>query len=45
MHTVPFPFFPGYLFVLPAIALQLAWHIVVIVFLYKIWQKVRRLPG
>ena len=25
--------------------LQLAWAITVIVFLYKIWQKVKHLPG
>ena len=24
---------------------QLAWHIAVIVLLYKIWQKVKLLPG
>jgi hypothetical protein len=25
--------------------LQLAWHIAVIVLVYLIWQKVKRLPG
>jgi hypothetical protein len=45
MHSVPFPFFSAYLFILPVIAIQLAWHIAVIVLVYKIWQKVKRLPG
>jgi len=30
--------------VLLGILLQLAWAVAVIVFLYKIWQKVRHLP-
>jgi hypothetical protein len=25
--------------------LQLAWHVAVIVFVYRIWQKVKHLPG
>ena len=33
------------LLVLPLILVNLAWYIAVIVFLYKIWQKVKHLPG
>jgi hypothetical protein len=33
------------MFVLPIMLLNLAWYVAVIVFLYKIWQKVKRLPG
>jgi hypothetical protein len=33
------------LLLMPIVALQLAWYVAVIVFLYKIWQKVRLLPG
>ena len=32
-------------FVLLAGLIQFAWHVAVIVFLYKIWQKVRHLPS
>jgi hypothetical protein len=30
---------------LAAMALQLAWHIAVIYLVWKIWQKVKHLPG
>jgi hypothetical protein len=42
MDTVPLmiPFL-----ILPLVAIQLAWYVAVIVFLFKIWQKVRNLPG
>lgn len=39
-----FPFVPAFV-VLLAMLVQLAWHVAVIVFLYKIWQKVRHLPS
>ena len=29
----------------PLILVNLAWYVAVIVFLYKIWKKVRLLPG
>jgi hypothetical protein len=38
-------FIPFGLVMLPIVAVQVAWHVGVIVFLYKIWQKVRQLPG
>jgi hypothetical protein len=38
-----FSFMP--LFVVPIVLANLAWYIAVIVFLYKIWQKVKQLPG
>jgi hypothetical protein len=31
--------------VAPFMLLNLAWHVAVIVFLYKIWKRVRQLPG
>jgi hypothetical protein len=33
------------LLVLPLMLVSAAWYVAVIVFLYKIWQKVRHLPG
>jgi hypothetical protein len=45
MDNVPFPFFSAFLFVLPVVLLNLAWYVAVIVFLYKIWKKVKHLPG
>ncbi len=36
-------FFP--LIVLPLFLVNAAWYIAVIVFLYKIWKKVKHLPG
>ena len=45
MDSMHFPLFSAYLFILPVMAIQLAWHIAVIVLVYKIWQKVKRLPG
>jgi len=30
---------------LPLIAIQLAWYVAVIVFLVKIWQRVKHLPA
>ena len=38
-------FIPIGLLMLPILAVQVAWYVGVIVFLYKIWQKVRHLPG
>jgi hypothetical protein len=37
------PFFP--LLFLPLMLVSLAWYVGVIVLLYKIWQKVKHLPG
>ena len=37
--------YPVLMFVLPIMLLNLAWYVAVIVFLYKIWQKVKHLPG
>lgn len=45
MDNVPFPFFSAAMFVLPFVLLNLAWYVAVIVFLYKIWRKVKHLPG
>jgi len=28
-----------------SVLVQLAWHVAVLVFVYKIWQKVRHLPS
>jgi hypothetical protein len=39
MHWTPF------LFIVPAILLNIAWYVAVIVLLYKIWKKVKHLPG
>ena len=39
-----FPFAVPFV-VLLAMLVQLAWHVAVIVFLYKIWQKVKHLPA
>lgn len=46
MNDVPFPFYSvvGFVVVLAGVV-QLAWHVAVIVFLYKIWQKVRHLSN
>lgn len=33
------------LMMLPFALLSLAWYVAVIVFLYKIWKKVKHLPG
>jgi hypothetical protein len=30
---------------LPIVAIQIGWYIAVIIFLFKIWQKVKNLPG
>lgn len=45
MNDFPFPVFSATLFILPIVLLNLAWHVAVIVFLYKIWKKVKHLPG
>jgi hypothetical protein len=45
MDEVPFPFFSVAWLVMLAMFMQLAWHVAVIVFLYKIWQRVKHLPG
>jgi hypothetical protein len=37
-------FFP-FLFVAPFALLSLAWYVGVLVLLFKIWQKVKHLPG
>lgn len=45
MNQFPFPSpFVGFLVLLAALV-QLAWHLAVIVFVFKIWQKVKHLPG
>jgi hypothetical protein len=33
------------LLLLPIMIVQIGWYLAVIVFLFKIWQKVRHLPG
>ena len=40
-----FPFAPMVFLVLPLMLVQLGWYVAVIVFLYKIWQKVKHLPA
>lgn len=40
-----FPFSPIAFLVVPAMLVQFGWYVAVIVFLYKIWQKVKHLPG
>ena len=45
MDTIPFPFGAIALLALPIMLLQLAWHIAVIYLVWKIWQKVKHLPG
>ena len=45
MNELPPPFLFFSFLVLPLILLQLAWYVAVIVLLYKIWQKVKHLPG
>jgi hypothetical protein len=45
MDEFPFPFFSAAFFILPIVLLNLAWYVAVIVFLFKIWQKVKHLPG
>ncbi len=44
MDGFPFPMLVP-LLMLPLMAVSAAWYIAVIVFLYKIWQKVKHLPG
>ena len=41
----PMPFFPIAFFVGVTALVNIAWGVAVIVFLYKIWQKVKHLPG
>ena len=47
MNEVPFPwpFVPVIVFGLAIGLIQVAWYVAVTVFLYKIWQKVKHLPG
>jgi hypothetical protein len=46
MDTVAvFPIFSYSIFFGILGLIQLAWHVAVIVFLYRIWQKVKHLPG
>lgn len=45
MNDFPFPFTFVTFLVMGAALVQLAWHLAVIVFVYKIWQKVKHLPG
>lgn len=47
MNEVPFPwpFFPLIAFGLTMGLIQIVWYVAVMVFLYKIWQKVKHLPG
>lgn len=40
-----FPFAPMAFLVVPIMLVQLAWYVAVIVFLYKIWQRVKHLPA
>ena len=44
MDASSFPIFFPLLF-MPLALISLAWYVGVIVFLYKIWQKVKHLPG
>ena len=44
MDTSSFPVFVPLLFA-PFMLLNLVWYVAVIVFLYKIWNKVKALPG
>ncbi len=37
--------FPSLLLIPVVVAIQVGWYVAVIVFLYKIWQKVKYLPG
>jgi hypothetical protein len=43
MNEFPFPMGAAFAFGVLGLV-QLAWHVAVIVFLYKIWVKVRHLP-
>jgi hypothetical protein len=46
MNEVPFPpVVPFIAFGLTMGLVQLVWQVAVIVFLYKIWQKVKHLPA
>jgi hypothetical protein len=47
MDNVPFPSFGsfGFAFLFIPMLIQLVWYVAVIVFLYKIWKKVKHLPG
>jgi len=38
-----FSFLP--VIVVPLMLLSVAWHVVVLVFLFRIWRKVKHLPG
>jgi hypothetical protein len=35
----------GFAFLLIPMLIQIVWYVAVIVFLYKIWKKVKHLPG
>ena len=43
MDSILFP--PAGLFIIPLVAIQIAWYVGVIVLLYRIWKKVKHLPG
>jgi hypothetical protein len=43
MNDFPFGFVP--ILALVAALAQLAWYVAVILFLYRIWKKVKHLPG
>jgi hypothetical protein len=45
MDNVPFQFFPFAFLVGIFALLQFAWYVAVIVFLYRIWLKVKHLPA
>jgi hypothetical protein len=46
MDYVPFPFGSYALaFLFIPILIQIVWYVAVTVFLYKIWKKVKHLPG
>lgn len=40
-----FPFLPMAFLFVPIMLVQLGWAVAVIVFLFKIWQKVKHLPA
>jgi hypothetical protein len=44
-NVAPFPLSMMSFLVLPLIAVQIAWYVMVTVMLFKIWRKVKHLPG
>ena len=45
MNPNDWSYFMPLLAVAPLMLLNIAWYVAVIVFLYKIWKKVKHLPG